>query len=76
MKNRRVFHGRGKVLGGSSSINGMIYIRGNAMDYERWGRDAGMQNWDYAHTLPYFKRAETRLIGADEYHGVNGPLLA
>ena len=75
MNNRRVFHGRGKVLGGSSSINGMIYIRGNAMDYQRWGKDDGMQNWDYAHNLPYFKRAETRLIGADEYHGVNGPLL-
>ena len=75
MNNRRIFHGRGKVLGGSSSINGMIYIRGNAMDYERWGKDPGMQNWDYTHNLPYFKRAETRLIGADEYHGVNGPLL-
>jgi choline dehydrogenase len=75
MKNRRIFHGRGKVLGGSSSINGMIYIRGNAMDYEKWARDAGMQKWDYAHNLPYFQRAETRLIGADQYHGVNGPLL-
>ncbi len=75
MKNRRVFHGRGKVLGGSSSINGMIYIRGNALDYEKWARDPGMENWDYAHCLPYFKRAENRLIGADEYHGVNGPLL-
>ena len=75
MNQRRIFHGRGKVLGGSSSINGMIYIRGNAMDYERWGKDPGMQNWDYAHNLPYFKRAETRLTGADEYHGVNGPLL-
>ena len=74
MNNRRVYHGRGKVLGGSSSINGMIYIRGNAMDYEKWAADEGMQNWDYAHNLPYFKRAETRLIGADQYHGVNGPL--
>jgi choline dehydrogenase len=74
MQNRRVFHGRGKVLGGSSSINGMIYIRGNAMDYEKWAADDGMQNWDYAHNLPYFKRAETRLIGADEYHGFTGPL--
>ena len=74
MKNRRIYHGRGKVLGGSSSINGMIYIRGNAMDYERWAADEGLQNWDYAHNLPYFKRAETRLIGADEYHGANGPL--
>jgi choline dehydrogenase len=74
MNNRRVYHGRGKVLGGSSSINGMIYIRGNAMDYEKWAADDGMENWDYAHNLPYFKRAETRLIGADEYHGFNGPL--
>ena len=74
MKNRRIYHGRGKVLGGSSSINGMIYIRGNALDYERWAAEEGMQNWDYAHNLPYFKRAETRLIGADEYHGDNGPL--
>jgi choline dehydrogenase len=75
MKNRRIFHGRGKVLGGSSSINGMIYIRGNAMDYEKWSTGEGMQNWDYAHNLPYFKRAETRLCGADAYHGVGGPLM-
>ena len=74
MKNRRIYHGRGKVLGGSSSINGMIYIRGIALDYERWAAEEGMQNWDYAHNLPYFKRAENRLIGADEYHGDNGPL--
>jgi choline dehydrogenase len=75
MKNRRIFHGRGKVLGGSSSINGMIYIRGNAMDYEKWAKDEGMGHWDYAHNLPYFQRAETRLIGADGYHGVSGPLM-
>ncbi|SLM32436.1 choline dehydrogenase, a flavoprotein [Desulfamplus magnetovallimortis] len=75
MRNRRIDHARGKVLGGSSSINGMIYIRGNAMDYEKWAKAPGMENWDYAHCLPYFKRAENRLIGADEYHGVNGPLL-
>ncbi len=74
MRNRRIYHGRGKVLGGSSSINGMIFIRGNAMDYEKWARDAGMENWDYAHCLPYFKRAETRLAGGDDYHGVAGPL--
>ena len=48
MQNRRVFHGRGKVLGGSSSINGMIYIRGNAMDYEKWAADDGMQNFNQA----------------------------
>ncbi|MBF0201645.1 MAG: choline dehydrogenase [Desulfamplus sp.] len=75
MHNRRIEHARGKVLGGSSSINGMIYIRGNAMDYEKWAAAPGMEKWDYANCLPYFKRAENRLIGADEYHGVNGPLL-
>lgn len=74
MKNRRIFHGRGKVLGGSSSINGMIYIRGNPMDYERWASDKGMETWDYAHCLPYFKRAETRLAPSDEYRGKEGPL--
>ena len=74
MNGRKVFHGRGKVLGGSSSINGMIYIRGNAMDYEKWAGDPGMQNWDYAHCLPYFKRAENRLKGGDDYHGTQGPL--
>ncbi|WP_186645030.1 choline dehydrogenase [Fluviispira vulneris] len=75
MNNRRVFHGRGKVLGGSSSINGMIYIRGNPMDYEKWSKDPGMETWDYKHCLPYFSRAETRMIGADAYHGFSGPLL-
>ena len=75
MNDRKVFHGRGKVLGGSSSINGMIYIRGNAMDYEKWAKDTGMENWDYAHNLPYFKRAENRLKGPDEYHGTEGPLI-
>ncbi len=74
MQNRRIFHGRGKVLGGSSSINGMIYIRGNAMDYEKWAQDEGMKSWDYAHNLPYFKRAENRLKGADAYHDTKGPL--
>jgi len=75
MNNRKVAHGRGKVLGGSSSINGMIYIRGNAMDYEKWARDKGMENWDYAHNLPYFMRAENRLKGPDAYHGTKGPLI-
>lgn len=74
MHNRRIYHARGKLLGGSSSINGMIYIRGNAMDYEKWARDEGMQNWDYAHVLPYFKRAESRAAGAGDYHGDTGPL--
>ncbi|MBM9603282.1 choline dehydrogenase [Desulfopila inferna] len=74
MHNRRIAQPRGKVLGGSSSINGMIYIRGNALDYEKWAANQGLENWDYAHCLPYFKKAETRLHGADEYHGSNGPL--
>lgn len=75
MNGRSVYHARGKILGGSSSINGMIYIRGNALDYEKWTKDPGMAAWDYAHCLPYFKRAETRLVGADRYHGADGPLL-
>ena len=74
MNGRRVYHARGKLLGGSSSINGMIYIRGNPMDFEKWAEDPGMESWDYAHCLPYFKRAENRLIGADDYHGNDGPL--
>ncbi len=74
MHNRRIAQPRGKVLGGSSSINGMIYIRGNAMDYEKWAANKGLEEWDYAHCLPYFKKAENRLQGSDEYHGSNGPL--
>jgi choline dehydrogenase len=79
MGGRRVFHARGKVLGGSSSINGMIFQRGNPMDYERWSRDPGMETWDYLHCLPYFKRMETRYladgsVGADDWRGGDGPL--
>ena len=59
MGGRRVYHARGKVLGGSSSINGMIFQRGNPMDYERWAAEPGMEAWDYRHCLPYFKRMET-----------------
>ncbi|MFO7192081.1 MAG: GMC family oxidoreductase N-terminal domain-containing protein, partial [Thermocrispum agreste] len=58
MGGRRVYHGRGKMLGGSSSINGMIFQRGNPMDLERWASDPGMETWDYAHCLPYFKKME------------------
>ena len=65
MDGRRVYHARGKVLGGSSSINGMIFQRGNPLDFERWAADQGMESWDYAHCLPYFKRMETCLAGAD-----------
>lgn len=75
MHNRRIYHARGKVLGGSSSINGMIFQRGNPLDYERWASDEGMQTWDYAHCLPYFKRMETCLAGGDEYRGTDGPLI-
>jgi choline dehydrogenase len=74
MHNRRVTQGRGKVLGGSSSINGMIFQRGNPMDYERWAADPGMSTWDYAHCLPYFKRMENCLAGGDEWRGDDGPL--
>ena len=75
MNNRRITHGRGKVLGGSSSINGMIFQRGNPLDYQRWAADPGMETWDYAHCLPYFKRMETCLAGADEWRGGSGPLV-
>ncbi|WP_244930339.1 choline dehydrogenase [Nocardioides sp. W7] len=77
---RTVYHARGRVLGGSSSINGMIFQRGNPLDFERWAADAGMKEWDYAHCLPYFKRLETRLledghVGADAWRGGSGPLV-
>lgn len=77
MHNRRVSHGRGKILGGSSSINGMIFQRGNPLDYERWAGDPGMAHWDYAHCLPYFKRMEDCLAAdpADNFRGKAGPLV-
>jgi choline dehydrogenase len=75
MGGRKIYHARGKLLGGSSSINGMIFQRGNPMDYQRWAADPGMQDWDYAHCLPYFKRMEDCLAGADEYRGSGGPLV-
>ena len=75
MKGRRIYHARGRVLGGSSSINGMIFQRGNPLDYERWAADPGMASWDYAHCLPYFKRMETCTAGADDYRGGDGPLV-
>jgi len=73
----RVMHcPRGKVLGGSSSINGMVYIRGNALDYDRWAaEDASLGDWDYRHCLPYFIKAESREGGGDDYHGSAGPLM-
>jgi choline dehydrogenase len=73
MDGRRMYCPRGRVLGGSSSINGMAYVRGHARDYDRWAQ-AGLKGWSYAHVLPYFKRAETREAGGDLYRGSLGPL--
>jgi choline dehydrogenase len=77
MDGRRVYHARGKVLGGSSSVNGMIFQRGNPLDYERWASDPGMETWDHAHCLPYFKRMENCLAAApdDPFRGHDGPLV-
>jgi choline dehydrogenase len=77
MNGRRIYHARGKVLGGSSSINGMIFQRGNPMDYERWATEGGLADWDYAHCLPYFKRMENCLAAADgdPFRGKDGPLV-
>ncbi len=74
MGGRRIYHPRGKVLGGSSCINGMIFIRGNAMDFEKWAAFPGLEDWSYAHCLPYFRRLEHCLKGGDEYRGVDGPV--
>jgi choline dehydrogenase len=73
MDNRRMYCPRGRVVGGSSSINGMVYIRGHARDYDHWAQ-LGLKGWSYAEVLPYFRRAENRDLGADEYHGADGPL--
>jgi len=75
MSGRRVYHARGKVLGGSSSINGMIFQRGNPMDFDKWAGRPGMERWDYAHCLPYFKRMENCLAGGDAWRGDDGPLV-
>jgi choline dehydrogenase len=73
LNNRRLDAARGKVLGGSSSINGLVYVRGNPLDFERW-RDEGAAGWSYAEVLPYFRRAERRGEGGDEYRGDSGKL--
>jgi choline dehydrogenase len=73
LNGRTMYQPRGKVLGGTSSINGMIYMRGNAADYDQW-RQLGNAGWDYASVLPYFRKAEDNERGADEYHGSRGPL--
>jgi choline dehydrogenase len=74
MDGRRMHCPRGRVIGGSSSINGMAYVRGHALDYDRWAQSAGLRDWSYAHCLPYFKRAECLDIGGDDYRGDSGPL--
>jgi len=73
LHNRRMYQPRGKVLGGTSSINGMIYMRGNHADYDEW-RQRGCEGWDWDSVLPYFRKAEDQERGADEFHGVGGPL--
>ena len=70
---RRLYWPRGKILGGSSAINGMVYVRGFAADYDHW-RELGNAGWSFADVLPYFKRSETSDFGAGEYHGSDGPL--
>ena len=73
LNNRQLYLPRGKTLGGSSSINGMVYIRGNHGDYDEW-RQRGCVGWDWDSVLPFFKKAENQTRGADEFHGVGGPL--
>lgn len=74
MNNRRMECGRGKGLGGSSLINGMCYIRGNAMDFDNWAKAPGLEDWSYLDCLPYFRKAETRDIGPNDFHGGEGPV--
>ena len=74
LDNRRLWWPRGKVLGGSSSINAMCYIRGDARDYDEWARLIGDERWNWSGVLPYFKRAEANARGADALHGADGPL--
>ncbi|MDT4833953.1 Oxygen-dependent choline dehydrogenase [compost metagenome] len=74
MNNRRMECGRGKGLGGSSLINGMCYIRGNAMDFDSWAKLPGLEDWTYLDCLPYFRKAETRDIGPNDFHGGEGPV--
>ena len=73
LKRRRIAHPRGKVLGGSGSINGMVFLRGHPLDYERWSQE-GARGWSYRNVLPYFKRLENHESGADRYRGSEGPI--
>jgi choline dehydrogenase len=71
---RRIDIPRGKVVGGSSSINSMVYMRGHPLDYDRWEHELGLRGWSYADCLPYFKAGETSSRGASDWRGANGPL--
>jgi choline dehydrogenase len=73
LNGRVMYQPRGKVLGGTSSINGMVYMRGNAADYDEW-RQRGCEGWDYDSVLPYFRKAEDNQRGANDFHGAGGPL--
>lgn len=73
LDNRKMDCPRGKVLGGSSSINGMVFVRGHAKDFDQW-QEQGASNWDYRHCLPYFQKMESSYLGANDYHGDNGPV--
>ena len=73
MDNRRLYLPRGRMLGGCSSINAMIYVRGNRLDYDAWAA-AGCDGWGYDDVLPYFKRSEDNERGEDQFHGAGGPL--
>lgn len=75
INNRQIAHPRGRVLGGSSSINGMVYTRGHALDYENWEQNYGCTGWGYSGVLPYFKKAETSLGNKNDYRGTEGPLF-
>ncbi len=74
LDNRRISYPRGRVVGGSSSINGMVYLRGNRLDYDGWARTNGLESWSYGHCLPYFKRMESSANGPSPYRGGSGPL--
>lgn len=74
LNNRKIYCPRGRVLGGSSSINGMIYVRGHPEDFNQWAQRPGLQDWDYEHCLPYFKKAENYVGGESTWRGVDGPM--
>ncbi|MDV6232345.1 MULTISPECIES: GMC family oxidoreductase [Rhodococcus] len=71
---RRIFWPRGRVLGGSSSLNGMIYVRGHSSDYDGWASATGDAGWSWENVLPLFKRSESHELGSNEFHGGDGPL--